>query len=129
MSERPSANPANPADQPGNPASRLSPDLFRRTFLKLVASASAGAAIAPAFAGTAYAETGTPGAGQRGYLATTPGPGRFPLVRKGKAAPLVVRARPRAVASVSKPAARAADTRAVPRAPLAALARTAACPC
>jgi len=90
MSERPSANPANPADQPGNPASRLSPDLFRRTFLKLVASASAGAAIAPAFAGTAYAETGTPGAGQRGYLATTPGPGRFPLVRKGKAAPLVV---------------------------------------
>ena len=87
MSERP---PANPADQSGSLASRLRPDLFRRTFLKLVASASAGAAIAPAFAGTAYAEAGTTGAGRGGYLATTPGPGRFPLVRKGKAAPLVV---------------------------------------
>lgn len=86
MTERPAAS---PADQPGNLAGRISPDLFRRTFLKLIASATAGAAIVPALAGTAYAE-GRPGAGPGGYLATTPGPGRFPLVRKGKAAPLVV---------------------------------------
>ena len=87
MTERSSGN---PADRSGNPAGRLSPELFRRTFLKLIASASAGAAIAPAFAGTAYADAAVLGADPRGYLAATPGPGRFPLVRKGKAAPLVV---------------------------------------
>jgi Glycosyl hydrolase family 115/Gylcosyl hydrolase family 115 C-terminal domain len=87
MSERPSAN---PADRSGSPAGRLSPELIRRTFLKLIASATAGAAITPAFAGSAYAEAGAPGVDPRGYLATTPGPGRFPLVRRGKAAPLVV---------------------------------------
>lgn len=39
MPERPSATPAG----------WLRPELFRRTFLKLIASATAGAAIAPAF--------------------------------------------------------------------------------
>ncbi|HEX6523123.1 MAG TPA: glycosyl hydrolase 115 family protein [Streptosporangiaceae bacterium] len=92
MTERPAAN---PADQSGNLAGRISPELLRRTFLKLITSATAGAAIAPAcvgtaFADTAYADAGTLGADPEGYLATTPGPGRFPLVRKGKAAPLVV---------------------------------------
>ena len=80
MSERPSATPAG----------RLRPELFRRTFLKLIASATAGAAIAPAFTRTAYADEGVPSSGPGAYVATTAGPGRFPLVRNGKAAPLVV---------------------------------------
>ena len=80
MPERPSATPAG----------RLRPELFRRTFLKLIASATAGAAIAPAFTRTAYADEGVPSTAPGAYLATTAGPGRFPLVRNGKAAPLVV---------------------------------------
>src|SRR5215472_5603844 len=87
MTEPPAPNHADP---PRTLAGRISPEFFRRTFLKLMASATAGAAIAPAFGGTAYADAEMPGAGQRGYLATTNGHGRFPLVSKGKAAPLVV---------------------------------------
>jgi hypothetical protein len=54
-----------------------------------MAAAGAGTAMAPAFAGTAYA--GQAPAGLRGsYLSARPGPGRFALVSAGKAAPLVV---------------------------------------
>ena len=87
MTERSSAR---PADRSGNLVDRLSPEFFRRSFLKLIASATAGAAIAPAFAGSAYADTEMAGADPQGYLSPAPGPGRFPLVRRGKAAPLVV---------------------------------------
>lgn len=80
MTELPSPGPAAP---PG-------PGFLRRSFLKLIASATAGTAIAPALAGAASADEGAAGAGPPSYLATTPGPGRFPLVAKGRAAPLVV---------------------------------------
>jgi hypothetical protein len=65
-------------------------EFLRRTFLKLVASVTAGTAVAPAIASTALADQGTPSADPDGYLTTSPGSGRFPLVAGGKAAPLVV---------------------------------------
>jgi hypothetical protein len=53
-------------------------------------AATAGTALAPAFAGTAFAADGNRRGDQGAYLAKTPGPGRFPLVAGGTAAPLVV---------------------------------------
>jgi hypothetical protein len=52
-------------------------EFVRRTFLRLAFSAAAGAVVAPALAEPAVAD---------------PGPGRFPLVAGGRAAPLVVSA-------------------------------------
>ena len=64
-------------------------EFIRRTFLKLMAAAAAGTALAPAFGGTALADQ-APGSLLGTYLSTKSGPGRFPLVAGGKAAPLVV---------------------------------------
>jgi Glycosyl hydrolase family 115/Gylcosyl hydrolase family 115 C-terminal domain len=79
MTEQPSADPAGPSGH----------DLIRRTFLKFAASLAAGSAVAPVLADAARAAA-APGADPGTYLTTTPGPGRFPLVANGKAAPLVV---------------------------------------
>lgn len=70
-----------------SPEGRSGQDIVRRTFLKLMAAAGAGTAIAPVFRGTAFADEATQGGA---YLATEPGPGRFALVAGRKAAPLVV---------------------------------------
>ena len=64
-------------------------EFIRRTFLKLMAAAAAGTALAPAFGGTALADQAS-GSLLGTYLSTKSGPGRFPLVAGGKAAPLVV---------------------------------------
>ncbi len=72
-------------DQPGGFA--------RRTFIELMA-ALAGGVVAGATIGAspAAAAPGSPGRGPGGYIAFQPGAGRFPLVAKGKAAPLLVSA-------------------------------------
>ncbi len=58
----------------------------------MLAALTAGAAAGPVLGGKALAAP-APGAGPGAYLATTPGPGRFPLVAGGTAAPLVVSSR------------------------------------
>src|SRR5215470_11701784 len=81
----------NMAETPStSPAGGIGQELFRRTFLKLMAAATAGTALAPAFTQAAYASEDVRTGNQDTYLATTPGPGRFPLVANGTAAPLVV---------------------------------------
>lgn len=78
------------AETPSNSSEgRSGHEFVRRTFLKLMAAAGAGTAIAPAFGGTALADQAS-GGPQGTYLSTQPGPGRFALVSGGKAAPLVV---------------------------------------
>lgn len=62
-------------------------EFVRRQFLRLAFGATAGALIAPALTGLADAEP-TPDE----YLSSRQGPGRFPLVAGGRAAPLVVSA-------------------------------------
>lgn len=80
------------AQTPSTSPEGSDPGFIRRTFLKLMAAAGTGTAIAPAFAGTAYAsQVSQAGDGRLGaYLSTMPGAGRFALVAGGKAAPLVV---------------------------------------
>jgi Glycosyl hydrolase family 115/Gylcosyl hydrolase family 115 C-terminal domain len=82
MAETPFTSPEGSARQ----------ELIRRTFLKLMAAATAGTALAPAFTQAAHADEDIRVGDQKSYLATGPGPGRFPLVANGKAAPLVVSA-------------------------------------
>ena len=74
------------------PTGPLASEIIRRRFLKLLAAVTAGAAVAPAIARKAFADNGALSADPEAYLATTPGPGRFPLVAGGTAAPLVVSA-------------------------------------
>jgi Glycosyl hydrolase family 115/Gylcosyl hydrolase family 115 C-terminal domain len=74
-----------PASSEGNSGH----EFIRRTFLKLMAAAGAGTALAPAFGGTALADQ-APGSLLGTYLSTKSGPGRLALVSGGKAAPLVV---------------------------------------
>ena len=74
------------------PEGRQGTELMRRTFLKLIAAGAAGAALAPAFGGTAFAAQSAAGVDPNGYLSPTGRPGWFPLVAAGQAAPLVVSA-------------------------------------
>src|SRR5688572_16518035 len=60
----------------------------RRELLAL----SSGAAVAAATAGLALPNAAHARQATTGYVATEPGPGRFPLVAGGRAAPIVVSA-------------------------------------
>jgi hypothetical protein len=73
-----------------SPEGRFGQQPIRRTFLKLMAAATAGTALAPVFTRAAHAGADVQNGDSEAYLATTPGAGRFALVAKGKAAPLVV---------------------------------------
>src|SRR5947207_15962604 len=65
-----------------------SAELVRGKFLRLLLSVTAGAAAVPALGTGLAAAAGS--ADPDNYLATSAGPGRFPLVAGGRAAPLVV---------------------------------------
>ena len=73
-----------------NPEGRFGHELIRRTFLKLMAAATGGTVLAPAFIQAASAGEDVRSGDPEAYLATSPGPERFPLVADGTAAPLVV---------------------------------------
>jgi glycosyl hydrolase family 115 (putative glucuronidase)/glycosyl hydrolase family 115 len=81
---------AEPSPVP--PASLPESEFRRRTFLGLLGALAAGATAGPLTAATAQAAQRGHGTGLDTYIATAPGPGRFPLVARGSAAPLVVSA-------------------------------------